>query len=138
MDSSFVRTVLKVVVWWRIVAKVATGKPSSSNREDTVGKHRSRAQRAGKQEKQLIPFFRRIIQLITTTNFKFVSVDDAEESLLHATRDAADKWETFFMTENVDGTISLRSIANGKYVSAQHSPGGAQLIGKPSQLLTAY
>ncbi|KAH7668212.1 hypothetical protein AAVH_42948, partial [Aphelenchoides avenae] len=65
----------------------------------------------------------RIVQLIARATFKFVSVDNGEERTLSATRDAADKWETFFMTENVDGTISLRSMANGKYISVQFTRG---------------
>lgn len=81
-------------------------------------------------DRRLIPFSRRIVQVIATATFKFVAVDAGEENRLFATRDAADTWETFFMTENVDGTISLRSIANGKYVSAQLTR-GAELIGKP-------
>ncbi|GAB2856249.1 hypothetical protein GCM10022221_64840 [Actinocorallia aurea] len=67
------------------------------------------------------------IQLKVKSNGKFVTADGPEGTKpLIANRDAASDWETFLLVRNSDGSVSLLSRADNKYVTANN--GTAPLI----------
>jgi hypothetical protein len=56
-----------------------------------------------------------------------VSAANAGGNPLIAAATAAGSWETFDLVHNPDGSVSLRALANGKYVCADNA-GAAPLI----------
>jgi hypothetical protein len=55
---------------------------------------------------------------LQASNGKFVTAESAGAQPLIANRDAARGWETFHLIANADGTFSLRSAANGRFVTS--------------------
>lgn len=54
-------------------------------------------------------------------NGKFVTAENAGLKHLIANRGVANRWETFDLIHNSDGTISLKAHVNGKYVTADNA-----------------
>ena len=57
-------------------------------------------------------------QIKSAFNNQFVCADNQGASPLVANRGAAQKWETFNVINNSDGTVSFQAVANNKYVTA--------------------
>jgi endoglucanase len=64
---------------------------------------------------------------------KFVASEDAVGRSLVANRPAQREWELFRVFHNDDGTYSLSSMANNKFVSV-HLEKGAQLIASSTEI----
>ena len=71
--------------------------------------------------KWTIPVNRGIANIRASVNGKFFCADMGSENVrsIFANRDNASDWETFTILPNNDGTVSLKSKANGRYVSAE-------------------
>jgi hypothetical protein len=56
-----------------------------------------------------------------------VAAENAGAAPLIANRTAIGPWETFQLIRNTDGSVSLRALANGRFVTAENA-GAAPLI----------
>ncbi len=80
------------------------------------------------------PPFRRTLdcRLVGVHTGKTVCAENAGKDALAANRDAlGGAWELFSLRKNGDGSFSLKSAANGKYVSADPGRGGLLLAEGP-------
>lgn len=71
--------------------------------------------------------FKEVVSIKAYSNGKFLCADDAgnpNERLILANRDISSDWEKFMIVRNSDGTISIKSRANGKYLSAMINSDG--------------
>jgi GH25 family lysozyme M1 (1,4-beta-N-acetylmuramidase) len=65
------------------------------------------------------------VVLRSNANGRYVTAESAGAAPLIANRAAIGSWEQFVLVHNGDGTVSLRAVANGRYVS---NTGGTRLI----------
>ena len=75
---------------------------------------------------------RQSVSINAHVNGKFLCADEAGQDCFRpivANRDTVTAWEEYSLCPNEDGTISLRSHANGKYLTAMINEGG-QLIAR--------
>ena len=62
--------------------------------------------------------YKNYFTLKALNNNKFITAEEYGMAQLKANRDSTDNWEHFFMYTNDDGTVSIQSRANNKFLCA--------------------